>query len=120
MTGTSPSVMKKQNFEVLLVPIIDLGCAADPPTSQSCPYRARSIYPRKYLCIPATCWEPSHILAKLTAYLTVYDSLSLWYRASGMQENPLRYRHFSESQMGADGFRVRIASWLQRDVAQHH
>ena len=41
----------------------------------------------------------------LTAYLTVYDSLPLWYRSGGMERNPLRNRHFSGSQMDADGFR---------------
>jgi hypothetical protein len=49
--------------------------------------------------------EPSYALVELT----VYDSLSLWYRSGGTERNPLRNRHFSESQMGAAGFRGRVS-----------
>jgi hypothetical protein len=45
----------------------------------------------------------------LTVYLTVYDSLSLCYRAEMITEKPHRNRHFSESQTSADGFRGRVS-----------
>src|ERR671921_175571 len=53
----------------------------------------------------------------LTVYLTVYDSLSLWYCAKGMVQKSHRNRHFSDSQMSGNGFRGRIQSSLQGDVA---
>jgi hypothetical protein len=46
---------------------------------------------------------------KLTAYLTVYDSLSAWYAVEGMARKPHRSRHFSASQMSLDGFRGRVS-----------
>jgi hypothetical protein len=37
------------------------------------------------------------------------DSLSLWYRAEAMARKPHRNHHFSESEMGANGFRGRVS-----------
>ena len=45
----------------------------------------------------------------LAVYLTVYDSLSLWYCAKGMVQKPHRNRHFSDSQMSGNGFRGRVS-----------
>jgi preprotein translocase subunit Sss1 len=50
--------------------------------------------------------ESSHVLIKLTAYLTGYDSLSSCYRVLEMAQKPQRNRYFSGSQVSADGFRA--------------
>jgi hypothetical protein len=54
----------------------------------------------------------------LTVYLTVYDSLLLWYCAKGMVQKPHRNRHFSDSQMSGNGFRGLCSSSSQLDAAQ--
>jgi hypothetical protein len=53
--------------------------------------------------------EPSHALAKLTAYLTVHNTLSSWYGTEGMAQKPRRNRHFLRSQVGGNGFRGRVS-----------
>jgi hypothetical protein len=53
--------------------------------------------------------KPKGTTVMLTAYSTVYDSLSSWYRMEGMTQKPHRNRHFSGSRMSADGFRGRVS-----------
>jgi hypothetical protein len=54
--------------------------------------------------------DASHAQAKLTAYLTVYDSLSSWYGTEGMAQKPRRNKHFLRSQVGGNGFRGCVSS----------
>ena len=49
---------------------------------------------------------------QLTAYLTVYDGLSPWYRAAVRVQKPRRNGHFLEAWMGGNGFRDRISGWV--------
>jgi hypothetical protein len=56
---------------------------------------ATKIYPRGYLRAFATVGEPSHAIAKLAAYLTVYEGLSPWYRTEGIAQKPHRNGHSS-------------------------
>jgi hypothetical protein len=54
----------------------------------------------------------------LTDYLTVYDSLSLWYGAEVKPPEPRRNRHFLGSQAGGNGFRGLGSSSSQLDAVQ--
>jgi hypothetical protein len=45
-----------------------------------------------------------------TVYLTVCDRVSPWYLAEAVVQKPHRNALFYESQMAADGFRVRCQS----------
>jgi hypothetical protein len=45
----------------------------------------------------------------LTVYLTVYDSLSLWYCAKGMVQKPHRNRLSCKTQASGNGFRGRVS-----------
>jgi hypothetical protein len=54
----------------------------------------------------------------LTDYLTVYDSLSLWYGAEVKPPEPRRNRHFLGSQAGSNGFRGLGSSSSQLDAVQ--
>jgi hypothetical protein len=51
------------------------------------------------------CKKPKGTMAMLTAYPTVYDSLSLWYRSNRVSENPLKNGDRAVRQIVAHGFR---------------
>jgi hypothetical protein len=55
------------------------------------------------------CKKPKDTTAMLTAYLTVYDSLSLWYRSNRVSENPLKNGDCPVRQIVAHGFRGRVS-----------
>ena len=64
------------------------------------------------------CKKPEGTTAMLTAYPTVYDSLSTWYGWQMVTQKPHRNRHFSESQMGDNGFRGHASSSPHLDAAR--
>jgi hypothetical protein len=62
------------------------------------------------------CKKPKGTMAMLTAYLTVHDSQSLWYRSNRVSENPLKNGDRAVRQIVAHGFRGRVSSELLLNV----
>jgi hypothetical protein len=103
-----PNVAEKRTYNPLSVRIT--GLAALPTRStQSSTDDPSSIHSHGSMHLHHTLREPSHALAKLTAYLTVYDSLFLKYRMEVMVHKRYKNRLSLGSQGGVDGFRGRVS-----------